>query len=506
MIEGAHAEHDQRIAEAPGGMSAADFGGLSAELATAVRALDELGRAGRARLLRSMSHALNESRQTLIEVAAGETALSSARLASELTRTCYQLELFADVIEEGSYLEATIDHAAATPMGPRPDLRRLLVAIGPVAVFGASNFPFAFSVPGGDTASALAAGCPVVVKVHEGHPETSVKVRQVLASAARDVGLKAPVIFVTFGQAGGLELIRHPAIQGVGFTGSLAAGRLLYDVACARPSPIPFYGELGALNTFTVCRHAAKARGSAIGSGLAQSVTLGVGQFCTKPGIALVPSGHDGEVVVSALVESIAAMESSVMLTERTANNYREKLGVLEQMPGVELLSRAAGHPAAERWGTPVALRATAAAVRGDLLEECFGPSVVVVTYESDRDLAALLDRFGPALTATVHADEADHDVAAILLDQLAGRVGRLVWNSYPTGVAVSWAMQHGGPYPASTSSASTSVGATSIRRWPRPVSFQDVPNTLLPTELRDGHQGTPQPTRRINGVLTTHA
>jgi NADP-dependent aldehyde dehydrogenase len=447
-----------------------------------------------------MADAVEERRSELVAVADRETGLGPQRLGGELTRTAYQLRLFADVLDDGAYLEATIDHAGPTPMGPRPDLRRILLPLGPVAVFGASNFPFAFSVPGGDTASALAAGCPVIAKVHGAHPATSILCRDALLAGARAAGVTSPVVSLVFGREAGTDLVAHEAITAVGFTGSLDVGRMLADLAAARPSPIPFYGELGALNTFLACPAAARDRGAEIGAGLAVSFTLGVGQFCTKPGVAVIPAGPDGDAIRSALVAHASASSSGVMLSERTALAYAEGTERLATLDGVEVLARGAAGPESGWWGAPLLLRATPEAVQGPLTDECFGPVIVLVEYTSADEIPALLGRFGPALTATVHADEGDHTLAAQLLDLSVRTVGRVVWNGYPTGVAVSWAMHHGGPYPATTNALHTSVGTSAIRRWLRPVSLQDVPEELLPDELRDS-PSVPLP-RRVDGVL----
>lgn len=477
-----------------------DLDRITAAAVSAGEELADLGRRGRSEMLRAMGDSLERHREELVATADRETGLGPTRLGGELTRTHYQLDLFADVLEDGGYLEATIDHAGDTPMGPRPDLRRMLLPLGPVAVFGASNFPFAFSVPGGDTASALAAGCPVVAKVHDAHPLTSVASQQALAEGARAAGVESDVLSVIYGRQAAGDLVRHPSIRAVGFTGSLAVGRQLFDAAAARPVPIPFYGELGALNTLVVCRAAARARGGAIGKGLAASFTLGVGQFCTKPGVALVPAGADGDAVRGALTETVAQLPAGVLLSERTRSAFTDGSTALRGHPGVEVLAEGAGVPEKGWWGTPLLLRADAGALDGPLLDECFGPVLIVVEYGSDDELTTLLTRFGPALTGTVHADSDDEPVAAQVLRILRDTVGRVVWNGYPTGVAVSWAMHHGGPYPATTNPLHTSVGTTAIRRWLRPISLQDVPAALLPDELRERPSG-PLP-RRVDGRL----
>ena len=502
MINSMNPATGELVSEVAPETTRAEVAALTRDAAAAQIELARLGREGRAALLRQLAQSLNDNRADIIQVADAETALGFVRLNGELTRTCYQLELFADVLEDGAYLEATIDHAGDTPMGPRPDLRRLLVPLGPVAVFGASNFPFAFSVPGGDTASALAAGCPVVAKVHGAHPATSVLIHRVLSDAAAAFGLEAPILSLVFGQDAGMRLVEDPRIHAVGFTGSLSVGRLLFDAACARPSPIPFYGELGALNTFAVCRHAAAERGGQIGAELAASVTLGVGQFCTKPGLAFVPRSPGGDALIDALRQAIESASTGVMLSERTAASYEHTSATLAAMTGVSELARADGHPERGWWGSPLVLEARADALTDELLDECFGPSVVVVRYDSDDELVKLLDRTTAALTATIHADDVDRDIAGRVLEVVQQRVGRIVWNGYPTGVAVSWAMHHGGPYPATTSALHTSVGSTAIRRWLRPISLQNVPDDLLPAEVRDDPVGVAVVPRRVDGRL----
>jgi NADP-dependent aldehyde dehydrogenase len=407
------------------------------------------------------------------------------------------------VADDGAYLEATIDHAGDSPIGARADLRRMLLPLGPVAVFGASNFPFAFSVPGGDTASALAAGCPVVVKAHEAHPATSLLSAQVLAQGARDAGVTPDVIGLVYGREAGVNLVRHPAIQAVGFTGSVAGGRALFDIASSRPSPIPFYGELGALNTLVVCPAAARSRADTIGEGLAGSFTLGVGQFCTKPGIALIPAGPHGTAVLDALAAWVATMSAGVMLSQRTADLFHDGVATLRGSRGVEVVAE--GQQAmGEGWSAaPLVLRAPAEAIDHALTQECFGPVIVVVEYADDDELLALLGRFGPALTGTVHADADDERIAARLYAKLTTMVGRIVWNGFPTGVGVAWAMHHGGPYPATTNALHTSVGTSAIRRWLKPISLQDVPERLLPDELRDSPTHSRGLLRRVDGVLT---
>ncbi len=477
--------------------------GLVRSARDAFRELAAAGRAGRAAMLRAMAAALEERRAELVATADRETGLGPARLNNELTRTAFQLGLFADVLDDGGYLEVTIDHAGDTPMGPRPDLRRLLVPLGPVAVFGAANFPFAFSVPGGDTASALAAGCPVIAKIHPAHPATSVRSRDALLAGARAAGLSTDVVSLVYSNEAASRLVQHPDITAVGFTGSLPVGRMLADLAAARPVPIPFYGELGALNPLVVGRAAARSRGGPIGEGLAGSFMLGVGQFCTKPGLALIPSSVDSAELVQVLVDRVNAAGAGTMLSARTADAFASGIDRLLAAPGVEVLARGGAGAAAGFWGSPLLLRAPAEALQGPLLEECFGPELVLVEYDTDDDALAILGRLGPALTASIHADDDDRPLATRILEHVQHTAGRIVWNGYPTGVAVAWATHHGGPYPATTNALHTSVGTSAIRRWLRPLCFQDVPQDLLPDEIRDAPSGPPVP-RRVDGTLTS--
>jgi NADP-dependent aldehyde dehydrogenase len=462
-----------------------------------------VGRGGRAAMVRAMADALEADRELLVETADRETALGPTRLNGELTRTTFQLRFFADVVDDGAYLEATIDHAGDTAMGPRPDLRKLLRPIGPVAVFGASNFPFAFSVPGGDTASALAAGCAVVIKGHEAHPRTSQLCAEALRRGATTANVSADVVSLVLGRDAGTGLVLDPNIRAVGFTGSLSGGRALHDLASIRPDPIPFYGELGALNPLVVCPSAAAGRSADIATGLANSFTLGVGQFCTKPGLAFIPAGSHGDNLVTSLAEAVNAKSASVMLNARVQQGFVDGTAALLTLPGVTEV--AAAQPTATQegwWGTPLLLQVSPAALDGAVLDECFGPVLVIVRYGGEDDLFALIENIGPALTASIHADDDDLPLARHLVETFAGRVGRVVWNGYPTGVAVAWAMHHGGPYPATTDALHTSVGASSIRRWLRPVAYQDVPQELLPAELVDVPAAPQRVPRRVDGHL----
>jgi NADP-dependent aldehyde dehydrogenase len=460
--------------------SQTDAGEVDARCRAAARAPRRFGadRAERARLLHAVADALDGRREAIVDTADRETALGRPRLAGELTRTTYQLRLFAEAVTHGGYLEAIIDHPADTPMGPRPDLRRMLVPIGPVAVFGAANFPLAFGALGGDTAAALAAGCPVVVKAHPSHPATS----RLVVEIANAAGLPPGVLGVVYGQPAGADIVQHPAIRAVGFTGSLRGGRALHDLAAARPDPIPFYGELGSINPVVVTPAAAAERGDDIAAGLVASFTLGNGQFCTKPGLVFLPVEADLLDAVAALVRQVP---SGWLLDGRVQAGFEARVSELGEHATPLAHGRAA--ELAGFVGTPAVFSVPASAMDGNVMEEAFGPATVLVTYPDTAELIDALGRLPAALTATVHAGAGETQLPALLVETLRDRVGRIVWNGFPTGVAVTAAMHHGGPYPASTS-IHTSVGVTSIRRFLRPLAFQSTPDSQLPPELREAN------------------
>jgi NADP-dependent aldehyde dehydrogenase len=479
----------------------------------ATAAAPELARtspATRAELLRAVAEALRAEQDTLVALADAETALGAGRLAGEVFRTCVQLEMFADAVLDGSIFEVVIDlpDPDALP-APRPDLRRMLVPLGPVAVFSASNFPFAFSVAGGDTASALAAGCPVVVKAHPSHPALSEHVGRLVADALAKAGAPDGVFAVVFGTEAGRALVQHPAITAAGFTGSLQGGRALFDLANARPDPIPFYGELGALNPVVVSPGALAQRADAIVSGFVGSYTLGSGQFCTKPGLLFLPAGHglDGR-----LAEAVAAATIGPLLNSRIQGTFLRTTASFAGVPGVRWVTPAAEvAPAAEvgpdsgAYAVAPALLAVPAdqlVAHPELLEEAFGPASLLVEYASTEELLAALERVPGSLTAGLHVDPAgEAGLTAALLERLSARAGRVVFGGWPTGVAVTWAMHHGGPWPATTAALHTSVGVTAVRRFQRPVAYQNVPEQALPAALQDANPlGF---TRRVNGRIT---
>jgi 2,5-dioxopentanoate dehydrogenase len=445
--------------------------------------------AQRAAFLRAIAGGLAEAKEAIIERAHRETALPIARLEGELARTVGQMNLFAQLVEEGSWVEARIDHgdAARQPL-PKPDLRSMLRPLGPVAVFGASNFPLAYSVAGGDTASALAAGCPVIAKAHPAHPGTSEIVGRVVQNAVRECGLHEGIFSLLFdeGHAVGMALVKHPLIKAVGFTGSRRGGRALMDAAAARPAPIAVYAEMGSINPVVILPGALQERAAQIAAGLHNSITLGVGQFCTNPGLVFVPQGEAGDEFLNDLAARISAAAPGTMLTENICIAYRKGMNEL-----VEAGAQLRGRADAESLQAGAALfEVSAAQLRENpaLAEEVFGPSSLAVRYENPNDLRAALRDLEGQLTATLHATMEELNANADLISLLEDKAGRLLFGGFPTGVEVGHAIVHGGPYPATGDGRSTSVGTRAITRWARPVCFQEFPDSALPAELQEAN------------------
>jgi NADP-dependent aldehyde dehydrogenase len=483
MIQG----YDPRTGEPAGDpvpeTSDAEVDAIAEAAAAACGPWDQLGRRGRANALTAVAGALDGAAADLVAAADTETALGTARLTGEVARATGQLRHFAAVLTDGGYTDAV-----TSPGGDGvPGLRRVNRPIGPVAVFAASNFPFAFSVAGNDTASALAAGCPVVVKAHEGHPRTSVLTARIVAGALAGAGAPTGTFAVVYGVAAGVRLLQHPAIAAAGFTGSARGGLALAAICAQRPVPIPFFGELGSVNPVVILPGAAAARPDDIAAGYAASLTLGVGQFCTNPGLLFVPAGD--ERLLAAIAGAVRDSGGGPMLTARIHDSFTAAAAELDAQPGVSQL--AMGRPGAGPWSaTPAVYEAGlaefAAGLPG-LAQERFGPVGLVITYSSAADLLPVLARLGGNLAGVVHADEAsaaDMELAGQMAAVLARTVGRVVFNGWPTGVAVTRAQHHGGPWPASTAPAYTSVGAAAIRRWLVPVAYQDFPDQLLPAAL----------------------
>lgn len=449
----------------------------------------------RASWLGAVADALDSRAEELVPLAHEESRLPDGRLRGELARTTFQLRLLAQEVIRGELLDATIDHADDTwGMGPRPDIRRVNVPLGVVGVFGASNFPFAFSVMGGDSAAGLAAGCAVVHKVHEAHPALGLRTAELVVDALRAAGAPDGLFAAITGREAGNDLVDHPLTAAIGFTGSTRVGRMLMERAQARPVPIPFYGELGSINPVFVTPAAWDARSDQIAREYVASFTLGSGQFCTKPGLLFVPSLE--EEAAATLRDAVAEVAAAPMLSERLASGFVDARDEMAAREGVTTLAPGGRGEAP----APALLSASVEAVLSDpaiLREEMFGPASVVVTYEDVAQLERVVDLLEGQLTASVHAEE-DEDVSDLLaaLERLSGR---LIWNAWPTGVTVTYAQHHGGPFPATTSPGSTSVGTAAPRRFARPVAYQGVPDSHLPPALREANPW--RIARRVDGV-----
>lgn len=447
----------------------------------------------RAAFLDRIAEEIVELGDALLELANRETGLPLPRLTGERGRTVGQLKMFAALLREGSWVEARIDRALPDRLPlPRADLRRMLLPLGPVAVFGASNFPFAFSVAGGDTASALAAGCPVIVKAHPAHPGTSELVARAIERAALVTGMPEGVFSMVHGmKETGLALVRHPKLEAVGFTGSLGAGRALLDAAAARPRPIPVYAEMGSVNPVFVLPGALQERGEKIAEGLAQSVSLGVGQFCTNPGVVVGLQSESLTAFLHTAAERLNAVAPGTMLYANLREAFVQGTERVKSLPGVS--ARTAPQATADSSLTQAnaALFSTDAAhflSLPALREEVFGPASLVVACGTPEELESVANALEGQLTATVHANADDLKRYRGLISILETKVGRLLFNGFPTGVEVSAAMQHGGPYPAASDSRTTSVGTAAILRFVRPLCYQDCPAELLPAALQDAN------------------
>ncbi len=445
--------------------------------------------ADRAKFLDTVADQIVALGDELIVRAMAETALPRGRLEGERGRTVNQLKLFAELLREGSWRDARLDTALPERTPPRPDLRYRLIGIGPVAVFGASNFPLAFSVAGGDTASAFAAGCPVVLKAHPAHPGTSELVGRAVVRAVELSGLPAGVfsLLTGIGNALGQALVAHPAIQAVGFTGSRFGGLALMAVAAARPQPIPVYAEMSSINPLFVLPDALAARGPAIARDFAASLTLGVGQFCTNPGLVLGIAGPAFEQFAKDAAAALGGVPAGSMLTPGIASAYQQGVKALAGQSSVQTLvtnDHGEGLGGAALFMTSADSFLAEKALHG----EVFGPSSLLVACRDVEQMAAVTAHMEGQLTATLQLEESDVDAALVLLPVLEKRVGRILANGFPTGVEVSTAMVHGGPFPATSDGRSTSVGTAAIGRFLRPVSYQNLPQRLLPEALRDGN------------------
>ena len=456
----------------------------------------------RAQFLEAIAANIEAISEDLIARAVAESGLPQARITGEVGRTTGQLRLFAGVLREGSWNGARIDPAVPdrTPL-PRPDIRQRAIPLGPVAVFGASNFPLAFSVAGGDTASALAAGCPVVVKGHDAHPGTSELVGRAITDAVADAGLPAGTFSLLFGSGPGLgtALVTDPRIKAVGFTGSRFAGTALVAAAAGRPEPIPVYAEMSSINPVFLLDGALTSRGADLGRAFVASLTMGSGQFCTNPGLVVAVDGPGLDAFLTAARDTLAQSPATPMLTPGIAANYAD--GVSTLSGEADLIVR--GEASDNQTSCRAALFATDAAslLNSETLQaEVFGSSSLIVRCADAAEMRTVAENIEGQLTATVHADDTDYDDAGQLLPLLELKAGRILFDGWPTGVEVGHAMVHGGPYPATSDSRSTSVGSRAIERFLRPVCYQDVPKSLLPSVIADDNPD--HLWRRVDGRL----
>src|SRR5262252_9538676 len=446
----------------------------------------------RASFLRKIAVKIESVAGEVIERAHLETALPRTRLQGETARTCGQLRLFAQLVDEGSWVNARIDHAEPDRKpAPKPDIRSLMRPLGPVVVFGASNFPLAFSVAGGDTASALAGGNTVIVKAHAAHPGTGELVGRALQESARECGMPEGVFSLLFGHGSeiGTALMKHPLVRAGGFTGSRTAGRILMDIAASRPEPIPFYAEMSSTNPVFILPGALRERGESIASGLHASFTLGAGQFCTKPGMVFMEKSQDADRFARKLSELVTGSSGFHLLTEAIHSSYDSSIAKRKADPIVTTLVERQGPEAKGFCADPMVFETDAASFLGSELEaEIFGPTTLLVRHSSRDKVLEIANSLEGHLTATIHGSEQDLRDFADLVAILETKVGRLIFNGFPTGVEVTHAMVHGGPYPSTSDGRSTSVGTQAIFRFTRVVCYQGFPDSTLPDELKEAN------------------
>ena len=458
--------------------------------AKAFQSYRKLGNETKAKFLETIADEILALGDALLERCNLETALPLGRLTGERGRTMNQLKLFASVVREGSWVDARIDLAQPNrePL-PKSDIRHMSIPLGPVAVFGASNFPLAFSTAGGDTASALAAGCPVVYKGHPAHPGTTEMIAGAIQKAIKKIGLPEGVFSLVQGTSieVGENLVKHEEIKAVGFTGSFNGGMAIFNYANSRPVPIPVFSEMGSTNPMFILPGALKERASQLAQGYSNSLNMGVGQFCTNPGLSFYPKGERSNEFLEVLSNEIKASEPATMLTAGIQSAYKKGLEKLSSTKDLEVLGE--GKPVGEGIGVSSKVYKTtmeAYLKNSKLSEENFGPSSIVVEASTKADLLKAARELEGHLTATVHATEEDLKEYTELFEILEQKVGRVLVNGYPTGVEVCHSMVHGGPFPATTAPSSTSVGTNAIKRFVRPVCYQDYPESLLPEELKN--------------------
>ena len=445
----------------------------------------------KATFLRAIVEEIEALGMDLIQTAMQETNLPEGRLVGERGRTIFQLKMFADLLDEGSWVEARIDSANLNRQPiPKVDLRKMLFPIGTVAVFGASNFPFAYSTAGGDTASALAAGCPVVVKGHPAHARTSAMVAEAILRAAKRTGMPKGVFAHLDGGEGfdiGEALVMHPTTKAVGFTGSFGGGKALFDMANQRPEPIPVFSEMGSVNPVVLMPEKLKQEAENVARSYASSITLGVGQFCTNPGLIFGIENEDLEKFMAVLSNEIEKIAPATMLNEGIFKNYEDKRTTVLSQAGVNTESVSKIEKTAKIQGTPTiaSVSANAFLKNPKLHQEVFGPFSLIVKCKDEIQLLEVLNLLEGQLSATLMATEGELQANQELVDTLRNLSGRLNFNDVPTGVEVCFAMQHGGPFPACTDGRFTSVGPDAIKRWVRPASYQSFPDSLLPDELK---------------------
>jgi len=465
-----------------------------------------LGGIKKAEFLNAIADEIEALGDELIQTYCSETGLPEGRAQGERGRTVFQLRSFAAMVKEGSWVEAAIDTAILDRQPiPKTDLRKMLVPLGPVVVFGASNFPLAYSTAGGDTAAALAAGCPVIVKSHPMHAGTGELVASAIHKAAEKTGMPDGV-FSNLNSSGihvGIELVKHPSIKGVGFTGSIKAGRALFNLASQREEPIPVFAEMGSVNPVILLPEAAKERGADLAKTYAGSITLGSGQFCTNPGLILGIKNNDFSQFIDSLSDEILKIDPTCMLHPNIIGNYEKNKALVASQPGITVKADFE-NDVDVNYGRQTILTVEGATFLENsvLHQEVFGPYSLVVQCESKEQLAEIINDLEGQLTGTILAEENELSGNQKVIDALQNRVGRIIYNGVPTGVEVCPSMQHGGPYPASTDSRFTSVGIHSVKRWVRPMSFQSWPDALLPDALKN--ENPLKISRLINNISTS--